>query len=112
MTSFNKDPQSVETFYVVWVSEDNTNDGGANDSGALQSATIVTAVAQVPSGITLDSENTGSVIISGITYASATVHSMVISGGTAGTNYDITSRITTSDGRTLDKTITLMVRPQ
>ncbi len=110
MSSFVKDPDAVEPFYVVWVSKDNTNDGGATDTGELQSATISTAAAQMPSGITLDSENTGSVVISGVTYASSTVHIMTLSGGTVGTDYDITSRITTSDSRTLDKTITIKVR--
>ncbi len=112
MASFVKDPDAVEPFYVVWVSEDNTNDGSGppTDTGELQSATISTAVAQMPAGITLDSESTGSVVISGVTYAASTVHIMTLSGGTAGTDYDITSRITTSDGRTLDKTITIKVR--
>ena len=110
MSSFKKDQHSVETFTVVWDSKSNLNDGSASDSGELQAETISTAVAQMPSGITLDSENTNSTSIQGITYAIDTVHNMVLSGGTAGTDYDIVSRITTSGGRTLDKTITINVR--
>ena len=110
MTSFIKDPNSVETFTVVWASKDNTNDGSASDTGELQGETISTAAAQMPSGITLDSENTTSTAIQGVTYAVNTVHNMVLSGGTAGTDYTIVSRITTSGSRTLDKTITIQCR--
>lgn len=108
--SFIKDPDAVETFTVVWCSEDNTNDGTANDTGELQGETITAAAAQMPSGITLDSENKNSVSIQGTTYAANTCHNMVLSGGTAGTFYEITSRITTSGSRTLDKTITIECR--
>jgi hypothetical protein len=110
MTSFVKDPDAVETFTVVWCSKDNTNDGTANDTGELQGATISTIAEVVPSSITLDSSNKNSTTIQGVTYAVDTVHNLVLSGGTAGSDYDIVSRITTSDGRTLDKTITIMVR--
>ena len=106
--SFIKDPNSVETFTVVWASKDNTNDGTASDTGDLQGETISTAVATVPSGITLDSENKNETSIQGVTYAVNTVHNMVLSGGTAGTEYAILSRVTTSGSRTLDKTITII----
>lgn len=108
--SFIHDPDAVETFTVVWCSKDNTNDGSASDTGELQGETISTAAAQMPSGITLDSENKNSVSIQGVTYAISTCHNMTISGGTAGTDYSITSRITTSGGRTLDKTIIILCR--
>jgi hypothetical protein len=108
--TFIKDPNSIETFTVVWCDEDNTNDGSATDDGDLQGETISTAAAQMPSGITLGSENSSSTSIKGITYGINTVHNMTLSGGTAGTDYDITSRITTSGGRTLDKTITIQCR--
>lgn len=108
--NFVKDPDAVETFTVVWCSKDNTNDGSASDTGELQGETLSTAAAQMPSGITLNSENKNQTTIQGITYAINTCHNLVISGGTAGTDYDITSRVTTSGGRTLDKTITIKVR--
>jgi hypothetical protein len=110
MTSFIKDPNAVETFTVVWCSKDNTNDGSATDTGELQGETISTITEVVATGITLDSSNKNSTSIQGVTYAADTVHNLVLSGGTAGTDYDIVSRITTSGGRTLDKTITIMVR--
>lgn len=107
---FIKDPDAVETFTVVWCSKDATNDGGASDKGELQGETISTAAAQMPSGITLDSENKNSTTIQGTTYSVNTVHNMVLSGGTLGSDYEITSRITTSGSRTLDKTIKILVR--
>lgn len=108
--SFIKDPNSVETFTVVWCSKDNTNDGSSSDSGELQGETVSTIAGTVPAGLTLDSENKNETVIQGVTYAINTVHNMVLSAGTAGTDYAVQSRITTSGGRTLDKTITIQCR--
>jgi hypothetical protein len=107
---FVKDPDAVETFTVVWCSEDGTNDGTSVDTGELQGETISLAAAQMPSGITLDSENTNVTSIQGVSYGLNTVHNMVLSGGTAINFYSIVSRITTSGGRTLDKTIIIECR--
>ena len=107
---FIKDPNSVETFTVVWASKSNLNDGTASDTGELQGETISTAAATVPASITLDSENKNQTTIQGVTYAINTAHNIVLSGGTAGTDYAILSRITTSGSRTLDKTITIICR--
>jgi len=106
--SFIKDPQSVETFTVVWCSKDNTNDGSANDTGELQGETLATAAAVIPTGLTLASENKNSTTIQGVTYAINTCHNMVLSGGTSGTTYEVVSHVTTSGGRTLDKTIIIL----
>ena len=46
----------------------------------------------------------------GVSYGVNTVCTIVLSGGTVNTDYDLVCRITTSDGRTLDQTITIMVR--
>ena len=108
--SFIKDPNSVETFTVVWCSKSNLNDGSASDTGALQGATLSTVAATVPAGLTLDSENKNSATIQGVTYDINTVHNMTLSGGTAGTDYNVVSRVTTSDGRTLDKAIIIVCR--
>jgi hypothetical protein len=108
--SFIKDPNSVETFTVVWCSKDNTNDGTANDTGDLQGETISTIAAQMPVGLTLDSENKNSTSIKGTTYAVDTVHNMVMSSGVVNTDYTVISRITTSGGRTLDKSIIINCR--
>ena len=106
--SFIKDPNSVETFTVVWCSKSNLNDGSASDTGMLQGATLSTAAGTVPTGLTLGAENKNSTTIQGVTYAVNTVHNMTLSGGTDGTSYGVVSRVTTSDGRTLDKTITIV----
>jgi len=107
-----KDPNSIEPYFIVWCDEDGTNDGGATDNGELQGATISTATWTVPTGITKTSDNTSAVTIQGVSYAINTVATIWLSGGTDGTDYECLCRITTSDSRTLDKTITIRVRSQ
>jgi hypothetical protein len=106
--SFIKDPDSSETFTIVWCSKNGTNDGSTGDTGALQGETISVAAGTVPTGLTKVSENTNITTIQGVTYALNTVHNIVMSGGTEGTNYEVFSRVTTSGGRILDKTITIV----
>lgn len=106
-----KDPNSVEPYHVVWCSENGVNTGAAIDTGELQGATISSyTVTVVTSGITKDSDNKAAVTIHGVSYAINTVVTVWLSGGTAETDYDILCRIITSDGRTLDKTMTIPVR--
>ena len=112
MSSFIKDPNSVEPFYIIWCSPSNLNDGSATDTGALQGATISSDAWTVPTGITEDSSNNSSVTIKGITYAENTVSCIWLSSGTLGTDYDLVNRVVTSDSRTLDHTITIKVREQ
>ena len=81
--SFVKDPDSVQVFSVIWCDKTNLNTGAATDDGDLQGETINTAAAQMPAGITLDAENSDSVVIQGITYAVNTAHKITLSGGTA-----------------------------
>ena len=107
-----KDPNAVDFYHIVWCSEDGTNDGGASDIGELQGATISTTTWTVPSGITKDSDNKDAVTMRGVTYGANTVCNILLSSGTAGNDYDLLNRITTSDSRTLDKTITILVREQ
>ena len=107
---FEKDPDSVEPFFIIWCDEDSTNDGLADDGGELQGATIDSVTWTIPSGITKDSDNENSVTIAGITYDINTVATAWLSGGTAGLNYDLVCEIDTSDNRTLNKTITIKVR--
>ena len=109
-TRFIKDPDSVEPFYVVWCSPNNTNDGGTSDSGRLQGETITTSDWTLPTGITEDSEGQASVIIQGVTYAINTVATIWLSSGVNGTDYDLVNEIVTSGGRTLNHTITIMCR--
>jgi hypothetical protein len=106
----SKDPNAVEPYFIVWCDKDGTNDGSANDDGELKGATISTATWTVATGITKDSDNTNAVTIDGVSYAANTVATIWLSSGTADTDYDLLCRITTSDSRTLDKTITIPVR--
>ena len=106
-----KDPDAVEPYFIVWCDEDGTNDGSADDSGELQGETIGTSGWTV-TGITKDSDNEDSVVIAGVTYDPATVSTVWLSGGTDGVDYDLLNEIITTDIRTLQKTITVMVRNQ
>ena len=110
-SSFVKDPDAVDVFGVRWCSKNNTNDGASvADTGKLQGATISSYDWIVPTGITEDSESVAEFSAQGITYVINTVHRITLSGGTTGEDYDVVSRIVTSDGRTLDKTITIECR--
>ena len=88
----DKDPNAVEPFR--W-------DFGPVMAELDTADTIVTAAFTVPSGITKDSSSN--------TTTTATV---VLSGGTAGESYDILCRITTAQGRTLDKTFRVNMAEQ
>ncbi len=95
MTNFSafsdKDPNAVEPFTWNWddvLSEPSTAE------------TISTSDFTVPSGITEDSDS-----------KTTTTATVVLSGCSAG-SYDILNRITTSGGRTLDKTYTVPVSEQ
>ncbi len=107
-----KDPNGVDFYHIVWCSKDGTNDGSAGDTGELQGATISTTTWTLPSGITKDSDNKSALTMRGITYGANTVTSILLSSGTGGLDYELLNRITTSDSRTLDKTITIPVREQ
>ena len=105
-----KDPNSVEPYFIVWCSKDATNDGTVNDTGELQSATIATVTWTVPAGITKDSSNQAAVTINGVSYAVNTVCTIWLSAGVANTDYEILCHITTTDARTLEKSIIIPVR--
>jgi hypothetical protein len=106
----SKDPDDTEPYHIVWIDKDGTNDGTASDNGELQGATISTSAWTVPSGITEDSNNTAAITIAGVSYAINTVATIWLSGGTAGTEYELTNKIVTSDSRTLSQSITIEVK--
>ena len=109
-----KDPQAKDFYYVVWCSRDGTNDGGEDDLGELQGATISTSnwAISPTNGLTKDAENTSAITIRGVDYAIDTVATIKVSAGTNDSDYQATNTIVTSDGRTLEKTITIRVRQQ
>jgi hypothetical protein len=83
-----KDPDAVvdyEATWTPWLAED--------------SDTIVTATWIVPTGLTVTDESH--------TDTTATVW---LSGGTVGQSYVVTSRVTTAQGRTDDRSMLIVVR--
>ena len=81
-----KDPDEVLDYQIDW-------------SERLASDTIVTSTWMVPSGITKNSDsNNGS------------VSTIWLSGGTLGASLELTNRIVTSGGRTMDQTVKLKIR--
>jgi hypothetical protein len=85
--SFVKDPSAILDYGFNW-------------SDWLQTGeTIASAVWTVSSGITKTSqEESGSIAI------------IWLSGGTDGESYDVSCKITTSDGRTDERTMTIRIR--
>ena len=110
--SILKDPNEVFPIHFVWCNlPDGANANNASNTGQLAGATIITSTMTASStGITIDSDDTGAVTVQGVTYGASTVASAWLSGGTAGEDYTITNLITTSDSRTLEKTVTVKVR--
>ena len=105
-----KDPDEIKPYHIVWCDKDGTNTGSATDDGELQGATISTSTWTVPTGLTNQSDNKSAATIHGVSYSANTVATIWLSGGTDGTDYNVTNRVVLSDGRTLDKTITIPVR--
>lgn len=106
-----KDPNNIEPYFFIWCDKKTgLNDGSTGDDGDLQGATISTKAITSPSGITVDSSSLAAVTIHGVSYAINTVVTVWLSGGTDGADYEISCRITTSDSRTLDKTMIVPVR--
>lgn len=97
MSIYKKDPEAVLDFKFDWKSK--TNGNGSSDWLAADE-TIVSHVVTVPTGIVLDS--------SVLENASTTVVAW-LSSGTAGTTYEIKCNITTSAGRTDERTMSLIV---
>ena len=84
----DKDPDEVASYAVEWVD-------------ALATAeTIASATwSASPSGLTFSAQA-----------ESGTRASVKVSGGTAGTDYKVLCRVTTSGGQTLDQSVLLRVR--
>ena len=105
-----KDPDNGEPYFVVWCAKGGTNVSG--DDGELQGATIATVTWTVPTGITASSNNTLAATIDGTSYPVNTVATVWLTGGTAGVMYDLGCKITTSDSRTLEHTLSVRVESQ
>ena len=92
MTSFNvvKDPDAVLDYQIDW---------SGWLSGSDQIATSVWSVTGPDSALVVDNES-----------ETTTASTVWLSGGTANEEYTVTNRITTNDGRTDDRSITIAVQ--
>lgn len=86
MEQFLKDPDAVLDFAMDWTDW--------LDTGETISSYMVT----VPTGITKDSDSESSGVVT-----------VWLSGGTAGNDYNVSVEITTSDGRTDERTFRVKV---
>lgn len=89
MSTYLKDPDAVLDYQVDW------------SSWLAEGETLSDHTITADDGITVDSSN--------ITDSNTTVTAW-LSGGTAGRKYKVVYRITTTEGRTDDRTISLVVR--
>jgi len=87
--SYIKDPDAVLDYQWDWATWLPTGD-------TIASATVTSDI-----GLTVDSDSN-----------TATAVTAWLSGGTVGESYDVTCRVVTADGRTDDRTITLLIRQQ
>lgn len=85
----DKDPQEVLDYYINWADRLGTTD------------TINTSTWTVPMGITVDNED-----------KAATMTTLWLSAGTLGDKYDILNRVVTFEGRTMDQTVAIRIRPK
>lgn len=88
MAVIYKDPDSVLDFGRDWAAA-----GWLSDGEQITSSTWI-----VPAGLTKDSESN-----------TATVAIVWLSGGVAGETYTVTNRISTNQGRTDDRSLTVYV---
>lgn len=84
--SMNKDPDAVLDYGIRW------------DQWLADGETISTSTWIVPDGITKNSDS-----------HDTTTTTIWLAGGTAGTSYKLTNRITTSESRTDDRSLTIRV---
>ncbi len=112
----SKDPNNIEPYFIIWCDHDTgLNDGSKKDHGELQGATINPEVTWImpsddPPELVKVRSNQEAITIAGISYTENTVCTIWLSGGVNNKEYHLTCRITTSDGRTLDKTIIIPVK--
>jgi hypothetical protein len=89
-----KDPGDTEEFTIVWRGSDATLDYVLDDTETVTASTwtLPAPLVEVSSGFT----NTTSYVF--------------VSGGVDGTRYDMECEITTSAGRTINRTLQLLVK--
>lgn len=85
----DKDPQEVLDYYIDW-----SDRLGPTD-------TIGTSTWLVPTGITVENED-----------KTTTMTVLWLSEGILGDKYDNLNRIVTTEGRTMDQTVSIRIRPK
>lgn len=98
MSAFAKDPDAVLDYPVDWANGPDGSPGWLEDGD-----TIAESEWFVPDGLTV---GTGAQAPS----HTDTTTTVWLSGGTLGENYKIVNRVTTTAGRTDDRTITIAIR--
>lgn len=98
MPTYKKDPDAVLDYKFDYKPMTNGTGGRTDWLGASETITSHTITADP--GITVG--------VNTITDSSTSV-TVWLSGGSAGSSYDVTCQISTSDGRTDDRTITIAV---
>jgi hypothetical protein len=93
-----KDPLTRRIYTINLASPDGTNDGGASDTGFLQSRTISSVAVTTPSGITLVASSNTTLLFT-----------LTISGGTADTRYEFDVLVTLSTAEVENITIIVPV---
>ena len=96
--TFTKDPSAVLDYTFDWAASTN---GTGTSNWLASDETLSTITITATTGITVDSSSLTD------TNTSVTVW---LSGGTAGTDYEIACKVTTSANRTDERTITIQVR--
>jgi len=84
-----KDPDSIIDYGVDW------------SNWLATGETITSSAWIVPAGLTNDSDSNTS-----------TATAIFLSGGTSGTTYELTNRVTTSGGRTEDRSMLIKCQPK
>lgn len=95
-----KDPDSVLDYAVLW------------DDWLSADEIILTETIEVTTGITIDSHeiNTVALTLNGATQKIGSVVTIWLSSGTVGVTYTISCKVTTSSGRTDERSFLLMIR--
>lgn len=93
--TFIKDPNSVLDYTIRWGTLARVGDYLFDQS----TDSIATSTWTVPAGLTEDSSSNTSL-----------TSTIWLSGGTSGNSYEVTNRITTTGGRTFDRSIRIRVK--
>jgi hypothetical protein len=101
MEERTKDPDATLTYGFNWASKDGTNDGTASDTGWLQGLTIASSTWSI--------SGTDGGLTSTFDDNSTTQTSITLTGGTLHGVYEVTNRMTASDGQIEERSFRIRV---